>query len=268
MKKILPLLIGAVVMVLASCNSNKNMVYFRDIDDNPERLETLYKDYAVRVKPADELLITVWSEVPEATAIYNLPQVAYAEGTDNTLTANSKILSYIVDKEGYIYFPVVGKVKVEGLTVGEISDLLTERISKDVSNPYVRVQLASFFVNVMGEVNRPGRQGVRVERYSVLDALGAAGDLNQYGRRDNILLIREDADGSHSYHRLDLASADLLKSPYFYLQQNDVIYVSPNDVRQSNAGYDQNNSFKMQIVSSTISAISVITTLIIALVIK
>ena len=140
----------------------------------------------MRVKPADELLITVWSEVPEATAIYNLPQVAYAEGTDNTLTANSKILTYIVDKEGYINFPVVGKVKVEGLTVDEVSDLLTERISKDVNNPYVRVQLASFRVNVMGEVNAPGAKWVAKERYSVLDAISDAGDINQYGRRDNM----------------------------------------------------------------------------------
>ena len=268
MKKILPLLIGAWVMVLTSCNSNKHMVYFRDIDDNPERLETLYKDYAVRIKPADELLISVWSEVPEATAIYNLPQVAYAEGTDNTLAANTKILTYIVDKEGYINFPVVGKVKVEGLTVGEVSDLLTERISKDVNNPYVRVQLASFRVNVMGEVNAPGAKWVAKERYSVLDAISDAGDINQYGRRDNILLIREEADGTRSYHRLDLGSSDLLTSPYFYLQQNDVVYVEPNDVRQSNAEYNQNNSYKVQVISTAISAVSVIATLIIALVIK
>ena len=268
MKKVLPFLCCIVVMALASCNSNKNMVYFRDIDDNPERLETLYKDYAVRVKPADELLITVWSEVPAATAIYNMPQVAYAEGNDNTLAANTKILSYIVDKDGCINFPIVGKVKVEGLTVDEVSDLLTERISKDVNNPYVRVQLASFRVNVMGEVNAPGAKWVAKERYSVLDAISDAGDINQYGRRDNILLIREEDDGTRSYHRLDLGCSDLLTSPYFYLQQNDVVYVEPNDVRQSNAEYNQNNSYKVQVISTAISAVSVIATLIIALVIK
>ena len=268
MKKVLPFLCCIVVMALASCNSNKNMVYFRDIDDNPERLETLYKDYAVRVKPADELLITVWSEVPAATAIYNMPQVAYAEGTDNTLAANTKILSYIVDKDGCINFPIVGKVKVEGLTVDEVSDLLTERISKDVNNPYVRVQLASFRVNVMGEVNAPGAKWVAKERYSVLDAISDAGDINQYGRRDNILLIREDSRALRSYHRLDLGCSDLLTSPYFYLQQNDVVYVEPNDVRQSNAEYNQNNSYKVQVISTAISAVSVIATLIIALVIK
>ena len=106
------------------------------------------------------------------------------------------------------------------------------------------------------------------ERYSVLDAISDAGDINQYGRRDNILLIREEADGTRSYHRLDLGSSDLLTSPYFYLQQNDVVYVEPNDVRQSNAEYNQNNSYKVQVISTAISAVSVIATLIIALVIK
>ena len=137
-----------------------------------------------------------------------------------------------------------------------------------MNNPYVRVQLASVRVNVMGEVNAPGAKWVAKERYSVLDAISDAGDINQYGRRDNILLIREEADGTRSYHRLDLGSSDLLTSPYFYLQQNDVVYVEPNDVRQSNAEYNQNNSYKVQVISTAISAVSVIATLIIALVIK
>ena len=148
------------------------------------------------------------------------------------------------------------------MALGAVLIALCSWITVPAAVPFTMQTFAVFFIlSALG-----GKRGTVT--ILVYIALGAAGDLNQYGRRDNILLIREDADGSHSYHRLDLASADLLKSPYFYLQQNDVIYVSPNDVRQSNAGYDQNNSFKMQIVSSTISAISVITTLIIALVIK
>lgn len=257
----------AVMALLASCRSNRDMVYFQDIDNNPEVLDSLYRSYSVKIKPADELLITVWSEVAEASLIYNLPQVSYAEAGDVEVNRNEKILSYVVDEEGFINFPVVGRLKVGGLTTAETAKLLTAEISKDVKDPYVRVQLAKFKVNVMGEVAQPGMQEIRTERYSILDALAAAGDLTQYGRREDVLLIREE-NGTRSYHRLDLTSADLLTSPYFYLQQNDVVYVSPNDVRQSNAEYDQNNSYKMQIVSSTISAISVITTLIIALVIN
>lgn len=255
----------AVMALLASCRSNRNMVYFQDIDNNPEVLDSLYRDYSVKIKPTDELLITVWSEVAEATLIYNLPQVSFAEVGDDAVAVNQKILSYVVDNEGFINFPLVGKLKVEGLTTGEVSELLTKEISKDVKDPYVRVQLAKFRVNVMGEVAKPGMQEVKTERYSILDALGAAGDLTQYGRRNDVLLIREE-NGNRTYHRLDLTSADLLSSPYFYLQQNDVVYVAPNDIRQSNAEYNQNNSYKVQVISTAISAVSVIASLIIALV--
>lgn len=255
----------AVMALLASCHSNRNMVYFQDIDNSPEMLDSLYRNYSVKVKPSDELLITVWSEVAEATLIYNLPQVSFAEVGDDAVAVNQKILSYVVDNEGFINFPLVGKLKVEGLTTGEVSELLTKEISKDVKDPYVRVQLAKFRVNVMGEVARPGMQEVKTERYSILDALGAAGDLTQYGRRNDVLLIREE-NGNRTYHRLDLTSADLLSSPYFYLQQNDVVYVAPNDIRQSNAEYNQNNSYKVQVISTAISAVSVIASLIIALV--
>ena len=266
-KKLSLMMTALIALLLTSCGAKKEIAYFKNIDDCPEVLDSIYADYAVRIKPADELLITVWSEVAEATQLYNLPQVAYAEAGDVEMTANRKILSYVVDKDGYILFPVVGKIKVEGMTTAEVADLLTERISNDVRDPLVRVQMANFRVNVMGEVNSPRTVTVKTERFSVLDALSAAGDLTVYGRRDNVLLIRE-ADGKRSYHRLDLTKADLLTSPYFYLQQNDVVYVEPDAVRRSNAEYNQNNSFKVQIISATISAVSVIASLVIALVIN
>lgn len=267
MKIKLPFLMVAVFLMLASCHSNRDMVYFQNIDDKPEVLESLHKEYAVRVKPADQLLITVRSEVPEATAMYNLPQSAYAESGDVDVATQGKLLPYIVDSEGYINMPVVGKLKVEGLTTSEVSALITEQVSKDVHNPYVRVEMATFRVNVIGEVMEPGAMEVKTERYSILDALSDAGDLTQYGRRDNVLLIREE-NGNRTYHRLDLTSADLLTSPYYYLQQNDVVYVEPNDVRKSNSEYDQNKSYKVQVISTVVSAISVITSLIIALAVK
>ncbi len=257
-------LIALITLTLAGCHSNRDLVYFNDIDKNPEVLESKYKKYAVKVKPADELLITVRSEVPEATAMYNMPQVDYALSSDASVNVSSKILSYVVDEAGCINFPVVGKVEVGGLTTSEITDKLIELISKDVHNPYVRVQLASFRVNVLGEVEEPGAMEVTTERYSVLDAISDAGDLTQYGRRDNVLLIRE-IDGNRTYHRLDLTSSETLTSPYFYLQQNDVIYVEPNDVRKSNSAYDQNKSYKVQVASVVTSAISVIVSLIISL---
>ena len=162
MKKKLSLMMTALIaLLLTSCGAKKEITYFKNIDDCPEVLDSIYADYAVRIKPADELLITVWSEVAEATQLYNLPQVAYAEAGDVEMTGNRKVLSYIVDPDGYISFPVVGKIKVEGMTTTQVADLLTERISNDVRDPLVRVQMANFRVNVMGEVNEPQTRDIR-----------------------------------------------------------------------------------------------------------
>ena len=117
-----------IALLLTSCGTKKELAYFSNIDNSPEVLDSIYADYAVKIKPADELLITVWSEVAEATQLYNLPQVAYAEAGDVEMTGNRKVLSYIVDPDGYISFPVVGKIKVEGMTTTQVADLLTESI--------------------------------------------------------------------------------------------------------------------------------------------
>ena len=156
---------------------------------------------------------------------------------------------------------------VAGLSTQELTKELETRISKDVENPIVRVQLVNFRINVLGEVKKPGAISVNKERYSILDALADAGDLTEYGERSNVLLIRE-VDGKRIYHRLNLNNSEVLSSSYFYLQQNDVVYVEPNEIRRENAKYNQNNSFKISVVSTIVSACSVIASLIIALAVK
>ena len=136
-----------------------------------------------------------------------------------------------------------------------------------MEDPYVRVELLNFRVNVLGEVAKPGPKRVETERYSVLDALADAGDLTPYGERSNILLIRETSTGKE-YHHLNLNDASLLSSPYFYLQQNDVVYVEPNKIRKDNAEYNQNNAFKVSVASAIVSGCSVVASLIIALAVK
>jgi polysaccharide export outer membrane protein len=158
-------------------------------------------------------------------------------------------------------------VKVQGLTTQQIKDKLVELISKDVDDPIVRVELMNFRVNVLGEVQRPGAVSVKRERYSVLDALADAGDLTEFGERSNVLLIREE-NGVKIYHRLNLNEASVLSSPYFYMQQNDVIYVEPNEIRKDNSKYNQNNAFKLSVISTIVSACSVIASLVIALTVK
>lgn len=163
--------------------------------------------------------------------------------------------------------PILGTIHVAGMTTTDLQEYLTRRISADVDDPTVLVTFAQFYVNVMGEVLTPKRVKVTSQRYTLLDAIAEAGDMTQYGERSNVLLIREE-NGKRVYHRFDLNDVETLQSPYFYLQQNDVVYVSPNQTRQENSKYNQNNAFKVQVVSAIVSGVSVVTSLIIALAVK
>ena len=145
--------------------------------------------------------------------------------------------------------------------------MMTKRISAYVKSPIVTIQIRNFKVSVLGEVNKPGTVNVPNERLSVLDALGMAGDLTIYGNRTNVLLIR-DNNGLKEYHRFDLTSAEMLTSPYYYLQQNDVLYVEPNNARKGNAKYSQNGQFNVSLASTIISALSILASLGIALLVK
>lgn len=164
--------------------------------------------------------------------------------------------------------PVIGKLHVAGMTVEELRDKLTEIAHREAaSDALVQVELINFTVVVAGEVNSPRIVYISKNRYSILEAIGAAGDLTPYGERSRVLLIREE-DGKKIYKRLDLNSSDILNSPYFYLRQNDYIYVEPNNIREENAKYNQNNSYKLTVISTIVSAASVIASLVIALTIK
>ena len=261
------LLMAVAVVVMASCSTtNRSLTYFEDIDSVASQ-EVLQSDYSLKIIPDDELLITVTSMMPNATAMYNLP--LSNPSTRNAILAvtQPQQQTYVVDKNGNIQFPVLGEIKVEGLSTQELREELVKRISKDVKDPIVRVQLVNFRINVLGEVRNPHAVSVRKERYSILDAIADAGDLTVYGERENVLLIREE-NGKMVCHRFNLNDADILKSPYFYLRQNDVIYVEPNKVRQDNSKYNQYNSYKISVVSTIVSACSVIASLIIALTVK
>lgn len=262
-------LFAIVVMIIAfsSCTSYKtSLPYFEDIRDSISG-EFNQGDYGIKIIADDELLITVTSMVPEASAMYNLPlgNPAIREGIVKVTQPQQQ--TYIVDANGDIQFPVLGKLHVAGLSTQELTKELETRISKDVENPIVRVQLVNFRINVLGEVKKPGAISVNKERYSILDALADAGDLTEYGERSNVLLIRE-VDGKRIYQRMNLNNSALLTSPYFYLQQNDVVYVEPNEIRRENAKYNQNNSYKISVVSTIVSACSVIASLVIALLVK
>lgn len=261
------LLLLCLFAVVASCSTGKqNMKYFSNIDSTAINIAS--PEYAVKVIPDDELVITVNSLVPEATSAFNAPLANTGSSrTERQVSSQPTLQSYIVSPDGYITMPILGKVKVEGLTTRQISELISSEVSKTVKDPYVRVQLMNFRVNVLGEVNKPGAIAVTKERYSVLDALADAEDLTVYGKRESVLLIREEGD-KITHVRLNLNDAALLTSPYFYLRQNDVIYVEPNKILRDNSKYSQYNGYKLSVISTIVSAASVIASLVIALTVK
>lgn len=262
------LIIAVIAMfIMTSCSSSKTVLpYFTDITTVPEGATSI-GEYAPDIKPDDELFISVNSTSPGATAHYNLPASNPALNSDLTMSTTPRQQTYIVDSKGDINFPVLGTMHVAGMTTEELQAKLTEEISKTVVDPLVRVQLMNFQVVVAGEVTTPKTINVTRSRFSILDALSAAGDLTPYGERSNILLVREE-NGERKFVHLNLNSSDLLKSPYFYLQQNDYIYVEPNKIRQANSKYNQDNAYKLSLTSTIVSAASVIASLVIALTVK
>ena len=152
-----------------------------------------------------------------------------------------------------------------GKTMNQIAEEISAQVSKDVKDPYVRVDIVNFSVDVMGEVRAPQRVYAGHQNFTVLDALSQCGDLTEFGKRDRVFVIRTE-EGKRNYHRLDLNSSDVFNSPYFYLKQHDVVYVEPNQIRIDNSKYNQNNAFKLSVISTVVSSVSVIASLIIALV--
>lgn len=226
------------------------------------------KPFMAPIKPDDELMITVTSLDPEATAPYNLPAVNPMTHDIITQNTSPQAQTYTVNSAGDIQFPVLGKIHVAGLDIEQIADLLESKISKTVEKPVVTVRMANFTVAVGGEVRIPQQIRVKRQRFSVLDALAEAGDMTEYGKRDNVLVVRENADGTKSYEHLDLTKTDVFSSPMFYLQPNDYVYVTPNAIKQANSRYNQNNAFKLSVISTIVSAASVVASLVIALTVK
>lgn len=269
MKIRLLILVVFATAILSSCSSGKeSLVYFNDITGVESGvLSQVGKE--ITIKPDDELLITISSEVPEATAAYNVPLINPALAKQLKMPTQPQPQTYIVSSKGNIDMPVLGKLHVEGLTTDQLADELFNRVSKDVQDPYIRVEMLNFKVNVLGEVAKPGiiEKPVADDTFTILQALASSGDMTEYSDRSNVMVLRKE-NGQIVYHRMNLNDSKSIESPYFFLQQGDVVIVPPSKSRESNAKYDSNNSFKIQIVSTIVSAVSVLASLVIALAVK
>ena len=260
----------AVLLMCASCGSTKEvptLAYFQNLKDSVGKLPDNVSNYKIKIQPDDELIITITSTLPEATAMYNLPLGNPSLKGNINATQSPRIQTHIVDRNGMIQLPVLGEIQAAGLSTKELEAVIKNRVSEHLKDPFVRVEMINFTVNVMGEVRAPQRIVVGKERFSVLDALAAAGDLTEYGKRDNVLVIRTE-NGKSTYHRLILTDGSIYASPYFYLQQNDVVYVEPNDIKIDNSKYNQFSAFKLSQLSTIVSLASVVASLVIALSVK
>ena len=238
MKKFfLPIVVLMMVVLLGSCSSGKDVPYFQNIDEIS--LAGSKGLYDAKIMPKDMLTITVSTTDPAAAAPFNL-SVGNTVGASGQLSnGGGNLQGYLVDNDGNINFPVIGHIHVQGMTKSQCQDMIREKLLPYMAateNPIVTVRMSSYRVTVTGEVNRPGVIPVSTEKMSIVEALAQAGDLTVYGKRDNIMLIREDETGQKKMVRLNMNDANLINSPYYYLQQNDIIYVQPNSVKAKNAG--------------------------------
>lgn len=255
------------VLLLSSCKSEKNsLTYFEDIKENKEGSFEL-PDYSVKLQQDDELLITVNSSEPAAVQYYNMPLANPAQRDILQANSNPQLQTYIIDNEGNITFPMLGTIHLAGLSIEDATALLTEKVREDVTDAIVRLELLNFNINVLGEVKAPGRYKISNRKITVLDALAMAGDMTEFGVRENVTVIREE-NGKLVYHHMNLNSSEIFTSPYYYMQQNDVVYVAPNKAQQDASKYNKNNTYKVSVISTIVSACSVVVSLIIALTVK
>ena len=258
MKNLSFVLLFFLSIILASCGSVKNIAYLQNSDEiNFEKSSFLYD---ARIMPKDQLTISVNTTTPEASLPFNLLlQNEYTQG--RSMSAAGVLMPYLVDNDGYITFPVIGRLKVGGLTKSEAEKLIFEKIRPymaESENPVVTVRMSSYSVSVLGEVARPGSFQVSREKITILEALAQAGDLTIYGVRDKVKLIREDITGKKQIVNLNLNDANLVNSPYYYLQQNDVVYVEPNKVKAQNSKVGQTTTLWFSATSILISLTSLL----------
>lgn len=247
------------IIILSSCQTTpKDLVYLQDFEELKKIEVNDLEKYEPRIKSNDQLLISVSAPILDQMLVaqFNLPMNTYL-GPGETAASSLAMQTYTVDKDGYINYPVLGKIKLEGLTRSQGVSLLSEKISAYLTDPIINLQIASFKITILGEVLRPGTINIPDERITILDAIGRVGDLTIYGDRTNIKLIREN-EGKKEFHTYDLTKSEILSSPYYYLQQNDIIIVEANDTRKKASKFGSAENYQISMMSLGFTAVSII----------
>jgi len=247
------------VMAVCSCSTPRDIAYFQDLYPGQTEL-TVTDPVEITIRPKDKLSILVNSQDPRLTNLFNLPIISQQVGVDNSTNQNRGLSGYTVDSKGCIDFPVLGKIKVEGMTREKVAEKIKAELTVRnlVKEPVVTVEFMNLTIAVMGEVNKPGRYAIDKDEVTILDALSMAGDLSIYGKREKVLVLRKEG-GQQRVYGVNLCSAShIYSSPVYYLQQNDVVYVEPNDTKKRQATVNGNN---VRSTSFWISLASLMTTI-------
>lgn len=250
--KVLPLLL--VVLSITSCANRKEIVYFQEVDSGSATTKTAH--YETVFQPDDLLIINVSAIDMEAVRPFNLVTASYAVGNLN-LTSQPKPQTYLIDSEGTIDFPVLGTIKMGGVSKKAAINNLKEKLKVYVNNPIVNIEIVNFKISVLGEVKLPGTYTIPNERITLIEAIGLAGDMNIAGKRNNVLVVR-DVNGTKTYTRVDITKKDIFNSPVYYLKQNDVVYVEPNKARVQSSAYNQNTGVLLSISSLVLTLVSIL----------
>ena len=270
MKKVIPFFI--VLILLTGCNMSKKIVYVQNAGSPVSYADTTKSKIPdPKLKVGDLLVITVNANTPEAAQPFNLPLVPN-QGLTNydpsatTISSGSSggsLQNYLIDTNGEITFPIIGKIKAVGMTKTALSDFIKDKIHPFYikEDPIISIRYANYKVSVLGEVARPSVYTIQNEKINIFEAIALAGDLTIYGERDNVLLIRENDNGKRETLRLDLRDERLINSAYYYLQQNDVLYIQPNKPKSRASGLSTAETVSISVVGTLISLASLIVTL-------
>jgi polysaccharide biosynthesis/export protein len=234
-----------------SCVSKKEVVYYNNAEDALKNAKAL--SYEIKIHPDDLLMINVGAEDPEIAAPFNVTVFTTpSQSATASYASNDSSRYYLVDHEGYINFPTLGRIKIGGLSSSQAIEMLQKKIALYIKNPFVNLRLMNFKFTIQGEVAAPGVYKVDSERLTLIEAISMAHDLTLYGKRENILIIRE-INGVKTFNRIDITKADFINSPFYYITQNDVIYVEPIKTKINDRGIGATTGVLFSLVSVILS---------------
>lgn len=253
MKKNTLLLSLLLVLIASSCSSYKKVPYLQ-YSESYDPSQTPTPLYDARIMPKDLLTIVVSTTNPESALPFNLTVPSTISSQSRNITSQPTMQQYLVDNEGKIEFPVLGTLHIGGMTKGEAELLIIEKLKTYLKEtPIVNVRMSNYKISVMGEVARPGTFTISNEKVNIFEALAMAGDLTIYGERENMKLIREDEKGNRAIYLINLTRSDVISSPYYHLQQNDVLYITPNKTKARNSEIGSSTSLWFSATSILVS---------------